>query len=65
MEDSQTMPYATIQYLRVLLPMAASADTPALACALDRLADLALAHGRAVYAEHLAHRAESLREAKP
>ena len=65
MENFQTMPHATIQHLGVLLPMAASTDRPALACALDRLADLALAHGRAVYAGHLAHRAESLREAKP
>ena len=64
MEHSRTMPYATIQQLGVLLPIAACADTPALACALDRLADLALAHGRAVYAEHLAHRAECLREAR-
>ena len=59
------MPYITIQHLGVLLPLAAGNDTPALACALDRLADLALAHGRAVYAEHLAQRAESLRKVKP
>ena len=65
MEDLRTMPYATIHNLGVLLPIAANADTPSLACALDRPADPALAHGRAIYAEHLVHRAESLREAKP
>ena len=59
------MPYVTIQHLGFLLPLTAGADTPALACALDRVADLALAHGRAIYAEHLAHRAECLRKAKP
>ena len=64
MEHSQIMPYATIQQMGVLLSIAACADTPALACALDRLADLAFAYSRAADAEHLSHRAECLREAK-
>ena len=48
--------------LATLLPLAATTDAAALACALDRLADLALAHGRAKYAEHLTQRASRLRE---
>ncbi len=51
-------------YLDSLLPLAACADPVALACALDRMADLALSHGRAVYAKHLARRAETVREAR-
>ena len=47
--------------LGALLPFAASTDPMALACAIDRLADHALAHGRAIYAERLARRAEELR----
>ena len=46
--DQRTMPYITFQHLGVLLPIAATADMPTLACALDRLADLALCNGRAV-----------------
>jgi hypothetical protein len=52
----------TVQHLSALLPVAASADIPTLACALDRLADLALSNDRGMFAEHLAHRAEPLRE---
>ena len=52
----------TIEHLSALMPLAASADMPTLACALDRLADLALSNGRGMFAEHLAHRAERLRE---
>ncbi len=59
------MPNDTLNHLAVLLPLAACTDTAALACALDRMADLALAHGRALFAEHLARRAEALREARP
>jgi hypothetical protein len=51
-----------ISDMGALLPIAACADTPALACALDRLADLALSFGHAAYAEHLARRAADLRE---
>jgi hypothetical protein len=46
-----------------VLAIAASTDIPALACALDREADLALSFGRAAYAEYLARRAADLREA--
>jgi hypothetical protein len=57
------MPHDMLQTaLGALLPLAASTDASALACALDRLADLALAHGRAKYAEHLTQRATRLRE---
>jgi hypothetical protein len=58
------MPFDTAHYLEMLPIAAASADPLALAGALDRLADLALFHGRAVFAEHLARRAEALREAR-
>ncbi len=54
----------TTLYLEPLLPLAACVDPVALACALDRMADLALFHGRALYAEHLARRAEGVREAR-
>jgi hypothetical protein len=47
------------------LPMLASTDPATVACALDRLADLALAHGRAAFAELIAHRAAELRERTP
>ena len=43
------------------LPLTAGTDPTTLASTLDRIADHALAHGRAIYAEHLAHRAEELR----
>ena len=59
------MPIDATPYLETLLPLAACADPVALACALDRMADLALFHGRALYAEHLARRAEAMREARP
>jgi hypothetical protein len=49
-------------FFDVALPMLASADPATIACALDRLADLALSFGRAAYAEHLAQRAADLRE---
>ena len=58
------MPLDSLPYLETLLPFAACTDPIALACALDRLADLALFHGRSLFAEHLAHRAEALREAR-
>ncbi len=58
------MPTDSLHHLETLLPLAACADPVALACALDRLADLALFHGRAVFAEHLARRAEALREVR-
>jgi hypothetical protein len=58
------MPFETAHYLTTLLPAAACADPVAVASALDRLADLALFHGRASFAEHLARRAEALREAR-
>jgi hypothetical protein len=58
------MPFDTTHYLATLVPVAACADPVAAACALDRLADLALFHGRALFAEHLARRAEALREAR-
>ncbi len=59
------MPFDAAHTLETLLPVAACADPIATACALDRLADLALFHGRALFAEHLARRAEALREARP
>ncbi len=59
------MPFDTARYLETLAVVAACADPTAAACALDRLADLALFHGRALFAEHLARRAEALREARP
>lgn len=49
--------------LGALLLIAACADPMTTASTLDRLADLALFHGRALYAEHLARRAEAMREA--
>lgn len=45
-----------------LVPLALAADPVALACYLDRLADHALATGRATYAEKLAHHAATVRE---
>jgi hypothetical protein len=47
------------------LPVLASTDPATVACALDRIADLALAHGRAAFAELMAHRAAALRERVP
>jgi hypothetical protein len=58
------MPFDTAHSLGTLLPVAVCADPVATACALDRMADLALYHGRALFAEHLARRAEALREAR-
>jgi hypothetical protein len=49
--------------LGAVLPILAGTEPAALACALDRTADLMLAFGRAAYAEHLARRAAELREA--
>jgi hypothetical protein len=57
------MPFSALNYIVTLVPLVASTDTAALACAIDRLADLALSHSRAAYAEHLARRAAELREA--
>ncbi len=59
------MPYDVLRTLRALLPLAACTDAPALACALDRLADPALTRVRARFAEHLAQRAARMREAAP
>jgi hypothetical protein len=56
------MPFDTLHHIGPVLPLAACADPAAIARALDRLADLALFHGRALYAEHLARRAEAMRE---
>jgi hypothetical protein len=47
------------------LPIPPVIDNRGLACSLDRLADLALAHGRDRFAENLAHRAQQMREAQP
>ena len=58
------MPFDTTHYLATLLPVAVCANPVAAACALDRMADLALFHGRGVFAKHLARRAESLREVR-
>jgi hypothetical protein len=58
------MSFDTARTLATLVAVAACADPAAAACALDRLADLALFHGRALFAEHLASRAEALREAR-
>ncbi len=55
------MLFYTAQYLGTMQAMVAKADVSTLACAIDRLADLALFQGRAAYAEHLARRAEDLR----
>jgi hypothetical protein len=49
----------------VALPILASTDPATIARTLDRMADLALAHGRATFAELLAHRAAELRERAP
>jgi hypothetical protein len=57
------MPCDPNHYLCILLPIVATTDISALACAIDRLADLALSHGRAAFAEHLSRRAAALREA--
>jgi hypothetical protein len=57
------MPFSAPNYLGTPVPIVAGTETTALACAIDRLADLALSHGRAAYAEHLARRAAELREA--
>ncbi len=57
------MPYDVLRTLRALLPLAACTDAPALACALDRLADPARAYFRARFAEHLVRRAAGMREA--
>ena len=59
------MPFDSTAYLETLIPVAACSDPAAVACALDRLADLVLFHGRAVFAEHLARRAEAVREGRP
>ena len=59
------MPFDAARYLETLVVVAACADPTAAACALDRLADLAFSHGRAVFAEHPARRAEAMREARP
>jgi hypothetical protein len=53
----------TLADLGAVLPILAGTEPAALACALDRTADLMLAYGRAAYAEHLARRAAELREA--
>ena len=58
------MPLHQIPYFDTLLPLAACADPLALACTLDRMADLALAQGRAMFAEYLSHRAEAMREVR-
>ena len=50
------------EYPDALLPLAACADPIFLACMLDRSADLMLAYGRTAYAEHLARRAEAMRD---
>ena len=55
------VPIDASPYLDTLIPLAVCSDPAAVACALDRLADLALFHGRALYAEHLAHKAEAVR----
>jgi hypothetical protein len=59
------MHFYSAAYLDTLLPLSACTDPAAAACALDRLADLALFHGRTLYAEHLARRAAAVREARP
>jgi len=53
----------TLADVGTLLPILAGTEPAAIACVLDRIADLALAHGRAAYAELLARRAAELREA--
>ncbi len=57
------MPYDVLQTLGALMPLTARTDARALTCALDRLADPALTHVRARFAEYLAQRAARTREA--
>ena len=51
------------RYLASLLPLAACFDPAVIANALERLAHLALLHGRALSAERLARRVAALRKA--
>jgi hypothetical protein len=57
------MPCNPIHYLGTLQPVVTNADVWVLASAIDQLADLALSHCRAAYAEDLARRAADSWEA--